>query len=121
MARKPVTRSLPSLRTLCPRNSGFAPTDNRVEKIVVDLKQAITKVRQSRPVTFYSMRDVAAHFGVALKTVGEAYRRVESDGLLTRIRGSKTVIRGRRTRSLHPVRGVVGLPVYLPGFMIGVV
>ncbi|MBI4023557.1 MAG: hypothetical protein HY360_01160 [Verrucomicrobia bacterium] len=121
MARKPVTRSLPALRNACPHFRGFAPKDNRVEQIVKFLEGVIERIRRNHPISFYSMRETAKHFGVSLKTVGDAYTRLEAQGQITCLRGSQTLIQGYKLQPRHSIRGVVGLPVFLPGFMIGTV
>jgi len=68
---------------------------------------------------FYSMRDAAAFFGVSSRTMATIYERLESEGLLTRVRSSQTILPGRKLQSRHPVRGVVGIAIALRSFIYG--
>ncbi len=119
MARKPIVRSLPSLRSLFPRFRGFTPRDNQSGQLLEKLRAASERVRQRQAVPFYSMREVAGFFGVSLRVVVRAYEKLEHEGRLTRMRGSQTLVEGRQRQARYPVLGVVGLPVELPGFVYG--
>ena len=119
MTRKPVTRSLPALRSLHPRFSGFDPAGNSRDALTQHLRRTIARVRLDTSHPFYSIRQVAGFFGVSLKTVAGAYEKLEAEGLLTRLRGSHTLVQGRVLQPRHPVRGVVGVPIYLQPLVIG--
>jgi len=119
MSRKPVHRRLPSLRELFPDFRGLSPQDNHSAVIVETLRATIERVRQPHAVPFYSMREVADFFGVSLRGVVRAYERLASEGLLTKMRGSQTLVEGHKPQPHHPVRAVVGLPVELPTFVYG--
>ena len=120
MARKAVDRRLlPSLESLHPGFKGFEAHENKSAAIVECLRQAVERVRQNRPVPFYSMRAVAEFFGVSFKTVADAYKKLEAGGLLTCVRGAHTLVEGRTAQPHYPVRAVVGLPIELPNFTYG--
>ena len=119
MPRKVFHRSLPPLAKVHPGFRGFRESDNKTALVLERLHATIEKTRRDEATPFYSIREVADFFGVALKTVVEAYEKLEAKGLLTRVRGSHTVMEGRRRQPRHPVRGVVGVPVYLPPLVIG--
>lgn len=71
-----------------------------------------------RGALFHTVRETADYFGVSLWTVGAAYRRLEREGIIVRIRGSKTIIPARRgVPSQKRVRGVVAVMIWLPGFL----
>jgi len=71
-----------------------------------------------RGALFHSVRETAIYFGVSLWTVGMAYRRLEREGTIVRIRGSRTIIPSQRGVSPQGrVRGVVAIMVWLPGFL----
>ncbi len=72
------------------------------------------QTEQSR--IFYSLREVAARFKVPVSAVAKIYRDMESEGLLSRVRGSKTILNGMRY-SRRPVRAVVGLPAVFSNFI----
>ncbi|MBI4472903.1 MAG: GntR family transcriptional regulator, partial [Acidobacteria bacterium] len=117
MARKPISRSLPTLASLHPSFHRFDPRANQSAALLVLLRQTGETVRRERTVPFYPMRAVADFFGVSLGIVARAYERLEAEGLLMLVRGSQTWLQGRKSQPLHAVRGVVGLPVYLPAFL----
>ncbi len=65
------------------------------------------------PCPFYSMREVAEYFGVPLRTVALAYESLDLEGILHRIRGSQTMLTGRKPSTRQPVNAIVGLPIWL--------
>jgi len=119
MARKQMVHGLPDLCTLHPEFHGFASHENKSALILSKLRHVITRVRGEEPTTFYPMRTVGTFFGLSMRSVHQVYERLEAEGLLTRLRGSRTVVQGRKPQPRNPVRGVVGIPVYLPSFVYG--
>jgi hypothetical protein len=119
MARKPVSRSLPSLQQLHPRFRGFAPTDNASEAVLRLLRETASRVRGDAEAAFYAVREATAFFGVPYKTVQRAYQRLAAEGLLRLVRGSRTLVRSQRLQPRHPILGVVGVPVLLASFLFG--
>jgi hypothetical protein len=117
MSRKPVTRALPSLAEVLPRFSGFAPSVNHTDALAEVLRRVVRQVRERQSRPFYAIREVAAFFRLAPSVVGRVYERLAAEGLLIRKRGSMTLVSGRRDQPRIPVRGVVGLPVDLSGFL----
>lgn len=116
MSRKPISHDLPPLAQNLPR--GAPATDgNGAARLRAALRALAARFRQARPRLFYTMREVAAHLGLPLQTVARAYAALEHEGLLTRIRGAHTLLRGTHQRPRRPLRGVVGMPVWLPGFV----
>lgn len=99
--------------------AGFSGTRNR-QALIYERLRPITDQRPGRhPRRFHSLREVAAYFGVSLWTAGAVYRRLEREGRLVRHRGSCTVVPARASASpQRSVRGVVTLPVWLPGFIL---
>lgn len=119
MARKQYPRVLPPLPVVLADFPGFGREDNKSVLVVQWLRTAIERTRQEQPVVFYSVREVANFFGIALKTAVESFEKLEAEGLVTRVRGSHTLLEGRRQQPRHPIRGVVGVPVYLPALVYG--
>lgn len=74
--------------------------------------------RAAHPQPFYAMRDIAKHFGLSLATVGLAYRELEHEGILTRIRGSQTLVAGTAASLHKPVRSVIGFPIRVHSFVV---
>jgi hypothetical protein len=113
MARKKVTRSLPHL----PHPPRFAVRDHKTDQLLSVLRQVAVETQLDHPQPFYSVRDVAAHFHVPQSTVGHIYRRLEQEGLLSRVRGSKTILQGLEFDRQLRVRAFVGLPASLSAFV----
>jgi hypothetical protein len=118
MARSKITRTLPPLAKVCRSFRSLRAGDNRGERVLAELRKALKRlpIKQWQP--FYSMRETALFFGVAVPTVAEVYRRLASEGLLVVSRGSMTTVRprGRKTPRAH-LTGVVAMPVWTPGFL----
>ena len=119
MPRQPIILNLPSLTEQFRHFHGFGPREPHGDHLTELLRDTIEAVRQPQELPFYPVAGVARHFGVSTKTVSQCYRKLATEGLLRVLRGSKTLIRGRRLQPRQPVLGVVGIPVYLPGFIIG--
>ncbi|HYE07338.1 MAG TPA: hypothetical protein VEL07_17620 [Planctomycetota bacterium] len=117
MARRKVHRDVPPLARLFAGHAGFPAGANRSALLLESLRGAALRVRRSQPRAFYAMRDVAAFFAVPLPTVSRAYRALEDEGLLSRLRSSMTMVRPRRARPRARLRAVVGLPVWQQGFL----
>jgi hypothetical protein len=75
------------------------------------LRQVARSSRAAQDQTFYLLREVAGHFDLPLSMVSRVLSRLESEGLLGGIRGSRTVLPGRKFDHHLFIRGVVGIPV----------
>ena len=113
MARKKVPRTLgalPSRRTL-------EKAHHKTEALIEILRGVAAKNQLEQPRAFYSIREMAAHFQVPFSTVSRVYRRLEQEGLLSRVRGSKTILQGLHFDRHLSVRAFVGLPASLSAFV----
>src|SRR6187402_3603003 len=81
-----IQDSMPPLAEACADFKDFAPGDPRTDRV----------------------------FGVLLNTAAMVYRRLDREGLLTRVRGSQTMMAARVLRPRFAVRGVVCMPIWLP-------
>jgi DNA-binding IscR family transcriptional regulator len=113
MARKKVARTLPALRG----RRVFNDAERKTDRLCRILRNAARKYRSKEPKTFYCLRDVAARFQVPVSMVSAAYQQLEKEGLLTRVRGSRTVL-----EAVTPVRHVtfheiIGVPMPLSSFL----
>jgi DNA-binding LacI/PurR family transcriptional regulator len=113
MARKKVSRTLSSLPTK--RTLERAP--HKTEGLLAILRDVAVKNQREQPRVFYSIRDVATQFGIPVSTVSRVYCRLEQEGLLNRVRGSKTVLQGLHFDRHLSVRAFVGLPASLSAFV----
>ena len=80
------------------------------------LRQKARATRNKKPKEFYSIREVAGHFGVPLTTVSRVYSQLRAEGLLTTVWGSKTFIAPTAIDKDLRIRGVVALPAALVSF-----
>lgn len=81
------------------------------------LRGVALKNQREQPRAFHSVRDVAMHFRVPLSSVARAYQRLEREGLLSPVRGSKTILQGLHFDRQLSVRAFVGLPASLSSFV----
>lgn len=109
MARKKVPRALPPLPRLAPLRAG----EHKAERLREILRRVAITNQKEAAQPFYSLREVARHFRVSFATVAGAYARLEKDGILRRIRGSKTLLLGKGAVRPLSVQGLVGLPAAL--------
>lgn len=113
MARKKVVRRLPQL----PKIPALKPNEHKAERLLEIMRHVAVAAQEERPRTFYSMREVASKFRVPISTVAHTYQRLEQEGLLTRIRGSKTTLRGLKYDRKLSVRAFVGLPTTISKYV----
>lgn len=113
MARKKVTRALAPL----PKKRSLEKAHHKTETLIEILRDVAVKNQQEQPRTFHSVRDVAAHFKVPVSVVSRAYRQLEQEGLLTRVRGSKTLLQGLTSDRQLKVRAFVGFPASVSRFV----
>src|SRR6187399_827091 len=116
MARKPISRDLPVLRTLQPHFKGFAEDEHHLDSMVACLREIIEKVRGQEMRPFYAQRELARFFHVPQRTVALAYKRLQAEGLLNIVRGSATFVPPLKRQPRQAVRGVVGIPIWETGF-----
>ena len=113
MARKKVPRTLGAL----PSRRTVEKAHHKTEALIEILRSVAAKNQLEQPRAFYSIREMAAHFQVPFSTVSRAYRRLEQEGLLSRVRGSKTILQGLHFDRHLSVRAFVGLPASLAAFL----
>src|ERR1051326_6048585 len=113
MARKKVNRALAPL----PSRRALEKAHHKTEALIHVLRDVAVKNQQEQPRAFYAVRDVAAHFRVPVSTVQRAYRHLEQEGLLVRVRGSKTLLQGLKFDRQLKVRAFVGFPASLSAFV----
>lgn len=118
MPRKPIHRELPPLAEQAPGFRRFARGANKTFELEQQLRQIAEHSRRKHPTPFYAMHDVAEFFGVTVSTVGRVYRRLEKQGLLVPRRGSATELTARKPLARVAHRGVVAVPIWLPGFLL---
>jgi hypothetical protein len=113
MARKKVPRNLGRL----PHRIALRGADHISDRLLEILRGAAVKNQQEQPQSFYSVREVAQQFRVPIATVARVYRHLENEGLLSRVRSSKTILQGLHYDRRLSVRAFVGLPASLSAFL----
>jgi hypothetical protein len=113
MARKKILRPLPPLRG----NLKVTASDHKVEQLAKILRETARTQQANKPQVFYALREVADRFDVSLSTVAAVYRQLESEGLLTLLRGSRTLLQARGASREVSIRGIVGVPMPLSLFL----
>lgn len=113
MARKRVPRALAPL----PARRSLERAHHKTEALTEILRAVAVKNQREQPRAFHAVREVAAHFHAPLSTVSRVYRHLEQEGLLSRVRGSKTILQGLHFDRHLSVRAFVGLPTSLSLFV----
>ena len=118
MSRVIVHRSLPPLKKALGKFSGFPEGLSRQQVMTDSLRGVARKLRSANSQPFYSMREVAGFFGAPLGTISLVYRALEREGIINRIRSSRTILVGKKVLTREAVRGVVGIPIWLHSIML---
>ncbi|MEY2565113.1 MAG: hypothetical protein QOH88_3306 [Verrucomicrobiota bacterium] len=113
MARKKVSRTLAPL----PNRRALEGAPHKTEQLTEILRGVAVKNQLEQPRAFYSVREVATRFHVPVSMVSRVYRQLEQEGLLNRVRGSKTILQGLHFDRQLSVRAFVGLPASLSAFV----
>jgi hypothetical protein len=113
MAQIRVSRDLGPL----PQRSALKGPHDTVDGLRQTLRSLAVKNQREQSRVFYSLREVAKQFKVSVSTVAKIYHDLEQEGLLSRVRGSKTVLNGLRSNRRLSVRGFVGLPALISSFI----
>ena len=113
MPRKSISRRLPPL----PKTHRLEDAAHKTDRLIEILRRVAIKNQSVQPRVFYSVRNIAQHFRVTLSTAARAYHHLEREGLLTRVRGSKTLLQGQHFDRRTGVRAFVGLPASLSAFV----
>jgi hypothetical protein len=82
------------------------------------LRSAAKKLKSASSQSFYSMREVAVFFHAPLGTISLVYKALEREGILNRIRSSRTMLVGKKVFPREAVRGVVGIPIWLHSIVL---
>ncbi len=114
MRTKSFFLKLPPLPKRLPLQKGQSPVE-----ALLDLLREIGLAKQGdAPRTFYTCALCRRHFALSLSVVSRVFRILQAERLLGTIRGSRTVLHGRKDdRDLH-IRGVVGLPASVFSFAV---
>jgi DNA-binding transcriptional regulator YhcF (GntR family) len=76
------------------------------EQIRAEIRDAIARGDVRPGESLPTVRQLAADLGINLNTVARAYRQLETEGLLTTIRGRGTIVRSDRELATGPKRSL---------------
>jgi hypothetical protein len=100
-----------------PSRRALDKAHQKAEALTAILRDVAVKNQREQPIAFHAVRDLVAHFRVPTSTVMRAYRVLELEGLISRIRGSKTVLQGLHFDRQLKVRAFVGFPASVSRFV----
>jgi hypothetical protein len=113
MARKKQNCTLPALRRPARLREGDL-TDTQLAEI---LRRIALNYRAAEGQPFYPLRDAARHLDVPFSALRRVYARLSKEGLLTSMRGSGTLLEGRRAGRRLNIKSFIGLPISSSCFM----
>lgn len=102
---------VPSRLPRLPERLKFLNGEPASEALFQLLRTMARRHRTAQDQTFYSLREIGDHFDLPVSLVSRVFARLEREGLLGRVRGSRTVLQGRKFDRHLYVRGVIGIPV----------
>lgn len=117
MARKRIANDLPPIKEAFPSFTGFTPEQSRQQVITGLLRECARALQRKDARAFYTMREVAAFFGAPLRTVAISYETLDMEGFLARIRGSQTMLSGKKSSPRQTVNAIIGLPISLQSML----
>jgi len=82
------------------------------------LREAATARRQSKGQRFYSIRTIAKHFSIPPSRVTRLYGPLKTEGILSSMWGSKTIIEPAHLDNHIRLRAMVALPIPLRTFSV---
>lgn len=112
----PRRKSAPGMPALSEK-SRLASPENTVAALIEILRGLALKSQRPEPQLFYSIREVAKHFGATPSTVSRTYQQLAEEGILVTVRGSKTLLQGLKSSRHLSVLGFIGMPGFTPSFV----
>ena len=106
-----MRRRVPTRVPVLPRRLVLKDGETPAEAFFRLLRETARSGRMAQDQTFYSLREIATRFRVPLSPVNRAFVRLENEGLLAKVRGSRTILPGRKFDRHLYIRGVIGMPV----------
>jgi hypothetical protein len=91
--------------------------DHKTERLLEILRGISVSSQEAKPRVFYPVREVARHFRVPISTVARVYTRLEDEGILASIRGSRTLLQGLNSGRQLSVHAFVGMPASTAAFV----
>jgi hypothetical protein len=118
MARTQILRTLPSAVEAFHDLTEFSKGGSKQLALLNTVRKTAKQLKRRESQPFYSMREIADHFHVPLRTVALVYQELEREGLLSCIRGSHTLLTGKTLTPRSQVKAVVGIPIWLHALIV---
>jgi hypothetical protein len=96
--------------------SGLRPGRRKTDRLFELVRGLALKQQKDAPQIFLSLREAAKRFGVPVSAMATVYKKLTDERVLAGIRGSHTMLAGRKAVRHLKVRGLIGLPVSLSRF-----
>ncbi|MGE9289517.1 MAG: hypothetical protein ACQKBT_00920, partial [Puniceicoccales bacterium] len=104
---------LPDFEIALPSFERLEPGIPKVPQVANLLQRIIEEHRTEKNQTFYSTRDIARFFSISQNSASLALKQLETEGLVQRIRGSHTLLLGKKIVSRANIRAVAGLMLWV--------
>jgi DNA-binding Lrp family transcriptional regulator len=114
MGRKKLHCDLPTLR----RPTSLRGRELADTQLTDILRRVALTHRKAEAKSFYPLRDAAKQLGVPISAITRSYKQLTKEGLLSLIRGYRTVLQGRRMGRKLMIKSFIGLPVSYSCFML---
>jgi hypothetical protein len=88
--------------------------ERKTDRLFETIRQLAIKQLKEEPQLFLTLRQAARRFDVPVSTMAAIYRRLVAEGILSTVRASRTILRGRDTSRNLKVRGLIGMPLSGP-------
>jgi hypothetical protein len=88
--------------------------ERKTDRLFKTIRELAAKQVKEKPQLFLSLRQAARRFDVPVSTMTAIYRRLIEEGVLSTVRASRTILRGRNTSRNLKVRGLIGMPLSRP-------
>ena len=121
MPARPKVQNLRS-RALAPRRPPKAvsltrATSRKNDRLLATIRDLAQQQQREQSQIFLSLRDAARTFKVPVSAAAEVYRRLSEEGVLSTVRGSRTMLRGKSTGRFVRINGMIGIPVSVRRFV----
>ena len=118
MSRPARNHGLRPIGAFLGEHKGFPQGATHLEVVTRQLRTIVGRIRREKPRPFYGHREVAAFFRVPIRTAALAFKRLETEGLLSCVRGVGTDVPGLHPHARANILGAVAVPVWTEGFAI---
>jgi hypothetical protein len=88
--------------------------EHKSDRLFKTVRRLALQQQKDAPQLFLSLRQAAKRFDVPVSAMASVYRRLMDEGILSSVRASRTILRGRDSSRSLKVRGVIGMPVSGP-------